>query len=114
MTNEDSFAAATAKVDNRFELLVAGISDYAIYMLSPEGIVVSWNSGAERFKGYKANEIIGQHFSRFYSEEDQKIGLPAKALDIALREGKFEAEGWRIRKNGSRFWTSVVIDALYD
>jgi PAS domain S-box-containing protein len=101
-------------MDNRFELLVAGISDYAIYMLSPEGIVVSWNSGAERFKGYKANEIIGQHFSRFYPEEDQKAGLPAKALDIALKEGKFEAEGWRIRKDGSRFWTSVVIDCLYD
>lgn len=114
MTNQDSHANSAPKVDNRFELLVAGISDYAIYMLSPKGIVVSWNSGAERFKGYKANEIIGQHFSRFYSEEDQKTGLPAKALDIALREGKFEAEGWRIRKNGSRFWTSVVIDALYD
>jgi PAS domain S-box-containing protein len=114
MTNEDSSAGATPKVDNRFELLVAGISDYAIYMLSPEGIVVSWNSGAERFKGYKADEIIGQHFSRFYSEEDRKTGLPAKALDIALKEGKFEAEGWRIRKDGSRFWTSVVIDSLYD
>jgi PAS domain S-box-containing protein len=114
MTNEDGSADATPKVDNRFELLVAGISDYAIYMLSPEGIVVSWNSGAERFKGYKADEIIGQHFSRFYSEEDQKTGLPAKALDIALKEGKFEAEGWRIRKDGSRFWTSVVIDSLYD
>jgi PAS domain S-box-containing protein len=114
MTNEDSSENATPKVDNRFELLVAGISDYAIYMLSPEGIVVSWNSGAERFKGYKANEIIGQHFSRFYSDEDRKTGLPAKALDIALKEGKFEAEGWRIRKDGSRFWTSVVIDSLYD
>lgn len=114
MTNDDSSANAIPKVDNLFELLVAGISDYAIYMLSPEGIVVSWNSGAERFKGYKAEEIIGQHFSRFYSEDDQKAGLPARALDIALKEGKFEAEGWRIRKDGSRFWTSVVIDCLYD
>jgi PAS domain S-box-containing protein len=114
MTNEAYSAGPGPKVENRFELLVAGISDYAIYMLSPEGIVVSWNSGAERFKGYKADEIIGQHFSQFYSREDQKAGLPAKALGIALKEGKFEAEGWRIRKDGSRFWTSVVIDALYD
>ncbi|SMP61194.1 hybrid sensor histidine kinase/response regulator [Noviherbaspirillum suwonense] len=114
MTNGDNPASASLKIENRFELLVAGISDYAIYMLSPEGIVVSWNSGAERFKGYTADEIIGQHFSRFYSEEDRKAGLPSKALDIALKEGKFEAEGWRIRKDGERFWTSVVIDALYD
>ena len=114
MTNGDNPASASLKIENRFELLVAGISDYAIYMLSPEGIVVSWNSGAERFKGYTADEIIGQHFSRFYSEEDRKAGLPSKALDIALKEGKFEAEGWRIRKDGERFWTSVVIDAHYD
>jgi PAS domain S-box-containing protein len=114
MNNEDNSMNPGPRMDNRFELLVSGISDYAIYMLSPEGIVVSWNSGAERFKGYKANEIIGQHFSRFYPEEDQKAGLPAKALDTALREGKFEAEGWRVRKDGSQFWTSVVIDCLYD
>jgi PAS domain S-box-containing protein len=114
MMNESNSTKASLTVDNRFELLVAGISDYAIYMLSPEGIVVSWNSGAERFKGYKSDEIIGQHFSRFYPEGDRKAGLPAKALDTALKEGKFEAEGWRIRKDGTRFWTSVVIDSLYD
>ncbi|KRB93004.1 hybrid sensor histidine kinase/response regulator [Noviherbaspirillum sp. Root189] len=100
--------------ENRFQLLVSGISDYAIYMLSTEGIVTSWNAGAQRFKGYTADEIIGQHFSRFYTPEDQQTGLPAKALETALREGKFEAEGWRVRKDGTRFWTSVVIDPIYD
>jgi PAS domain S-box-containing protein len=104
----------TLTAERRFELLVSGISDYAIYMLSPEGIVSSWNAGAERFKGYAADEIIGQHFSRFYTPEDQATGLPAQALQTALREGKFESEGWRVRKDGTRFWTSVVIDAIYD
>ena len=98
--------------DGRFRLLVEAISDYAIYMLDPTGIVTSWNPGAERFKGYSAGEIIGQHFSRFYSEEDRKSGLPARALAIAAQEGKFEAEGWRIRKDGSRFWAFVVIDPI--
>jgi PAS domain S-box-containing protein len=98
--------------DGRFRLLVEAISDYAIYMLDPTGIVISWNPGAERFKGYSANEIIGHHFSRFYSEEDQKAGLPARALAIAARDGKFEAEGWRIRKDGKRFWAYVVIDPI--
>ena len=101
-------------VEGRFQLLVSGISDYAIYMLSPEGIVTSWNAGAQRFKGYTAAEIIGEHFSRFYTPEDRQTGLPAKALEIALKEGKFEAEGWRVRKDGTHFWTSVVIDAIYD
>ncbi len=104
----------TLTAERRFELLVSGISDYAIYMLSPEGIVSSWNAGAERFKGYAADEIIGQHFSRFYTPEDQATGLPAQALQTALRDGKFESEGWRVRKDGTRFWTSVVIDAIYD
>lgn len=98
----------------RFQLLVSGISDYAIYMLTPEGRVASWNAGAERFKGYTEQEIIGEHFSRFYTPEDQALGLPGRALDTALKEGKFEAEGWRVRKDGTRFWTSVVIDPLYD
>jgi PAS domain S-box-containing protein len=100
--------------ENRFQLLVSGISDYAIYMLNTEGIVTSWNAGAQRFKGYTADEIIGQHFSRFYTPEDQQTGLPAKALETALKEGKFEAEGWRVRKDGTQFWTSVVIDSIYD
>jgi PAS domain S-box-containing protein len=100
--------------ERRFELLVSGISDYAIYMLDPQGTITSWNAGAERFKGYRAEEIIGHHFSRFYTPEDQKAGLPQKALDTALKHGKFEAEGWRIRKDGTTFWTSVVIDPIFD
>jgi PAS domain S-box-containing protein len=104
----------TMTAERRFELLVSGIRDYAIYMLSPEGIVTSWNAGAARFKGYAAEEIIGQHFSRFYTPEDQAAGLPAHALQTALTEGKFESEGWRVRKDSTRFWTSVVIDPIFD
>jgi PAS domain S-box-containing protein len=88
------------------------VTDYAIYLLDPAGVVTSWNPGAERFKGYAANEIIGQHFSRFYTEEDQKSGLPARALETARRDGKFESEGWRVRKDGSRFWALVIIDPI--
>ncbi|WP_422016468.1 PAS domain S-box protein [Reyranella sp.] len=98
--------------DGSFRLLVEGVLDYAIYMLDPAGNVVSWNSGAERFKGYTAQEIIGSHFSRFYGEEDRRDGLPARALDIALREGSFENEGWRVRKDGTRFWAHVVMDPI--
>src|SRR5689334_7444823 len=94
----------------RFELLVSAIHDYAIYMLDAQGHVVSWNAGAERFKGYKASEIIGQHLSRFYSPEDQAAGIPDRALRIAAEQGTFQAEGWRMRKDGSRFWASVVVD----
>nr|WP_255553574.1 PAS domain-containing sensor histidine kinase [Caenimonas aquaedulcis] len=95
-------------------LFISRISDYAIYMLSPEGVVASWNAGAERFKGYTPEEIIGQHFSRFYSEEDRAAGIPAKALKQAREQGKFEAEGWRMRKDGTRFWAHVVIDPIID
>ncbi|WP_338770441.1 PAS domain S-box protein [Massilia sp. METH4] len=96
----------------RYELLVASISDYAIYMLDSEGYVSSWNAGAERFKGYKAHEIMGQHFSRFYTEEDRAAGLPERALNAARHEGRFEGEGWRVRNDGTRFWASVVIDPI--
>jgi PAS domain S-box-containing protein len=96
----------------RYRLLVEAVTDYAIYMLDPEGIVSSWNAGAERFKGYRASEIIGSHFSRFYSAEDQRAGIPARALETARSEGKFESEGWRLRKDGSRFWAFVVIDPI--
>jgi PAS domain S-box-containing protein len=101
-------------IDQRLQLLVAGIRDYAIYLLDTEGRVASWNAGAERFKGYTAQEIVGQHFSRFFTPEDRAAGLPARALQIALAEGKFESEGWRVRKDGTRFWASVVVDPIRD
>jgi PAS domain S-box-containing protein len=103
-----------AKSENdRYRLLVDAITDYAIYMLDPDGIVTNWNAGAQRFKGYTAEEIVGQHFSRFYPPEDRSDGLPERALAIARTEGKFEREGWRIRKNGERFWAHVVIDPIW-
>lgn len=95
-----------------FGLFVAGVNDYAIYMLSPSGIVSSWNAGAARFKGYAAAEIIGHHFSRFYTDVDNASGLPARALKTALEHGKFEDEGLRVRKDGSQFWAHVVIDPI--
>jgi len=98
--------------DGRYRLLVEAITDYAIYMLDPTGIITSWNPGAQRFKGYAADEIIGQHFSRFYTAEDRATELPARALHTARNEGKFESEGWRVRKDGTRFWAYVVIDPI--
>jgi PAS domain S-box-containing protein len=100
--------------ERRYQYLISGISDYAIYMLDPGGYVSSWNAGANRFKGYVAQEILGQHFSRFYTPDDQATGLPRRALDTALADGKYEAEGWRVRKDGSRFWAHVVIDPIYN
>jgi PAS domain S-box-containing protein len=100
--------------DRRYRLLVEAITDYAIYMLDPQGRIASWNHGARRFKGYEAEEIIGEHFSRFYSKADQLAGLPSRALRTAAHKGKFEGEGWRIRKDGSRFWAHVVIDPIHD
>ncbi len=97
---------------DRFELLVQSVTDYAIYMLDREGIVTSWNPGARRFKGYEADEIIGQHFSRFYTPEDLERNIPTLALETAERDGRFEAEGWRVRKDGTRFWANVVIDPI--
>ncbi|MDB5729286.1 MAG: domain S-box protein, partial [Noviherbaspirillum sp.] len=98
----------------RFQLLIERIRDYAIYMLTPDGQINSWNSGAQRFKGYAAAEIIGKHFSCFYTPEDQAAGMPSKALATALAEGKFEAEGWRVRKDGTRLWAHVVIDPIHN
>jgi PAS domain S-box-containing protein len=98
----------------RFRQFIMGVTDYAIYMLSPEGVVVTWNAGAQRFKGYHPDEIIGQHFSMFYTDEDRARGRPAFALEVARTTGKFEDEGWRVRKDGSRFWASVVIDPIVD
>jgi len=98
--------------ESRYRLLIEAVTDYAIYMLDPSGIVTSWNPGAQRFKGYAPHEIIGQHFSCFYTDEDRATGLPARALETARTEGKFEHEGWRVRKDGTRFWAFVVIDAI--
>jgi PAS domain S-box-containing protein len=103
---------ASLSDEGRYRLLVNAITDYAVYLLDPSGIVTSWNPGAERFKGYTASEIIGEHFSRFYTDQDRESGLPARALETAAREGKFENEGWRVRKDGSRFWAYVVIDPI--
>src|SRR5438270_633173 len=100
--------------DDPFKLLVQSIVDYAIYMLDPNGVVTSWNAGAERIKGFQTEEIIGQHFSAFYTEEDRESGMPQRVLETARIEGKFEGEGWRVRKDGSRFWASVVLDAIHD
>lgn len=104
-----SAQAAQHDTDQRFRLFVDGVTDYAIYMLDLQGNVIEWNAGAERIKGYSADEIIGQHFSRFYTEEDRKAGLPEKALDKAAKDGKCEEEAWRVRKNGTRFLANAVL-----
>jgi PAS domain S-box-containing protein len=111
---EPSLPVASHAESENFRLLVASVTDYALYMLSPAGFVVSWNAGAQRFKGYTADEVIGQHFSRFYTEEDRTAKLPSRALQTAISEGRFEDEGWRLRKDGRRFWASVVIDPIWD
>jgi PAS domain S-box-containing protein len=100
--------------ERAFRLLVKGITDYAIYMLDPEGRVTNWNAGASRIKGYRAKEIIGKHFSVFYTDEDRATGLPQKALETARKEKHFLTEGWRVRKDGSRFFASVVIDPIFE
>ena len=105
---------AVIESERRFRLLVDGVTDYSIFMLSPEGIVTNWNSGARRIKGYTADEIVGCHFSRFYTPEDTEAGAPQRALDTAAREGRFEAEGWRVRRDGTRFWAHVIVDAIRD
>jgi PAS domain S-box-containing protein len=98
--------------ERSFRLLVEGVADYALYMLDPEGVVTSWNIGGQRIKGYSPQEIVGQHFSRFYTPADQSNGKPARALGIAREHGRYEEEGWRVRKDGTFFWASVVIDAI--
>ena len=114
LTEQRAQRNALARSEEQFRLLVQSVTDYAIYMLDPVGRVTSWNSGAERIKGYRPVEIIGQSFDRFYTPEDRAAGLPQQALQTALREGRFETDGWRVRKDGSRFWASVVVDAIRD
>ena len=103
-----------AKSEERLRLIVEGVKDYAIFMLDPEGYITSWNAGAEQIKGYKADEIVGQHFSTLYSQEEINRGKPEHELKIAKKEGRYEEEGLRVRKDGSTFWASVLITPLYD
>lgn len=105
---------AVIESEQRFRLLVDGVSDYAIFMLSPDGLVTNWNNGARRIKGYTAQEVIGSHFSRFYTPEDAAAGLPQRALETAVREGRFESEGWRVRRDGTQFVAHVIVDAIRD
>ena len=117
--NDTSFTTAESKIalrrsEERFRLLVDAVQEYAIFMLDVQGHVTTWNNGAARIKGYGISEIIGKHFSVFYPEEDIRSGKPQRELEIAAREGRLEDEGWRVRKDGSRFWANVVISALRD
>ena len=114
ITKQREQQAALYESEQRFRLLVQGVRDAAIYMLDTDGRITNWNAGAELIKGYRAEEVVGQHFSRFYTEEDRAAGEPKKALKTALNEGKYEREAWRVRKNGSLFWAHVLIDPIYD
>ena len=114
ITQRKATQDALLESERRFRILVQGVTDYAICMIDPSGIVINWNTGAARIKGYTADEIIGQHISRFYSREDRAAGLPARGLATAAREGRYETEGWRVRKDGTRFWAAVVLDAIHD
>jgi PAS domain S-box-containing protein len=114
ITDRNMAAEALKESERHFRLLVSGVTDYALYMLDPTGIVTNWNAGGQRIKGYMPEEIIGQHFSRFYSAADQAAGRPARALRLALENGRYEEDGWRVRKDGTFFWASVVIDPIRD
>ncbi|HUP67217.1 MAG TPA: PAS domain S-box protein, partial [Sphingomicrobium sp.] len=114
MTEKREAQQALLEAERRFRILVQGVTDYAIYMLDPDGRVTNWNAGAERIKGYSPEEVVGEHFSRFYTHEDFDAGVPHRALETARTTGRYEAEGWRVRKDGTRFWASVVIDAIRD
>ena len=114
MAREGILQSGLFESERRFRLLVEGVVDYAIYMLDPHGIITNWNAGAKRIKGYEAEEVVGHHFEMFYPPEDREAGMPARSLETARNKGKFEAEGWRLRKDGTKFYASVVIDALYE
>src|SRR2546421_1205842 len=114
MAMPDQPAAPARDTAHSFRLLVDGVRDYAIFMLDGAGRVLTWNTGAQRLKGYGAEEIIGKHFSCFYPEEAVEAGKPARMLALAARDGRVEDEGWRVRRDGSRFWADVVITALRD
>ncbi len=109
----DGHVEALLELD-RYKILVESIEDYAIFMLDTDGYIMSWNNGAQRAKGYAAEEIIGKHFSQFYSDEDNEADKPARELALAIKQGRVEDEDWRVRKDGSKFWANVVITSLYD
>ena len=109
VTAEHQAQERLRRSEERFRLLVEAVEDYAIFMLDPAGHVMSWNSGAQRSQGYTADEIIGQHFRVFYPDDVAEAGHPERELEVALREGQYEEEGWRVRKDGSRYWASVLI-----
>ena len=112
LTGRHRAEQALRETEERFRLLVEGVKEYALFMLDPTGRVVSWNAGAERIKGYSAQEILGQHISRFYPPQDVQAGKPERGLEVAAAEGRWEDEGWRVRKDGSRFWANVVVTPL--
>jgi PAS domain S-box-containing protein len=114
ITERRAAQEALLESERQFRVFVEGVNDCALIMLDPNGVITSWNPGAQRIKGYAADEIIGQHFSRFYTDADRRSALPVRALNHALGEGKYEAEGWRVRKDGSTFWASVLIDPIRD
>ena len=105
---------ALRESEQRFEILVRGVTDYAIYMIDTEGRITNWNAGGERIKGYAEHEVLGRSFSMFYTDEDRAAGEPQRAIETAAREGRYERESWRVRKDGSRFWAHVVIDPIYN
>ena len=114
LTEKKAAQEALRLSEEKFRMLVQGVRDYALYMLDRDGFVSNWNTGAATIKGYTEEEIVGQHFSRFYTDEDRAAGEPGRALETAIREGKYEREAWRVRKDGTRFWASVVLDPIYD
>ncbi len=105
---------ANKQAEEQFRLLVESVREYAILMLDPEGLITTWNSGAERLKGYRADEIIGKHFSQFYTQEAIDRDHPAKELQLAISQGSHREQGWRVRKDGSLFWADVLITAVFD
>jgi len=114
LTDRRNVELALRDSEQQFRMMVNGVTDYAIYMLNPDGYIVSWNSGAERIKGYTKDEVLGTHFSRFYTPADQANGEPERVLNTARREGRFESEGQRVRRDGAIFWAHVIVDAVYD